>query len=60
MERMTGQKRRRKCLILSQKQKKSVGKARKRKLDDAENDVKKIGVRSWRKEKRIETPGNRS
>jgi hypothetical protein len=35
----------------------SVGEPRKRWFDDIENDMKKMGVRGWRKIG-IETPGN--
>jgi hypothetical protein len=40
--------------------KRSVGKPRKRCLDDFENDLKNMGVRIWRKNIWIETPGNLS
>jgi len=40
----------RKCLKMSQKIKKKVRwKARKKWLGDGENDLKKMGVRGWRK-----------
>ena len=55
VERMTEDK---KCLRTSHKYKRSVGKPRKRWLDEDENDLNKTGVRGRKKKLGVETPRN--